>query len=142
MATQKILVEINLTSNAVILGIEGDEHPFELYRTAGVPLSLSTDDEGVSRIDLTHEYVRASQTYDLSYVYLKELSRNALAYSFLPGPGLFSNIPNGKLVNACTRSRPPRDITDSCRVFLNSSEKAQLQWQLEDRFALFEARYN
>jgi adenosine deaminase len=142
MAAQKILVEINLTSNAVILGIEGDEHPFELYRSAGVPLSLSTDDEGVSRIDLTHEYVRASQTYDLGYAYLKELSRNALAYSFLPGPGLFSDIPNGKLVEACSRSRPPRDISDRCRVFLTGSEKAQLQWQLEDRFALFEARYN
>lgn len=142
MAAQKILVEINLTSNAVILEIEGDEHPFELYRTAGVPLSLSTDDEGVSRIDLTHEYVRASQSYDLGYAYLKELSRNALAYSFLPGAGLFSDIPNGKLVKACNRSRPPRDLSDSCRVFLTNSEKAQLQWQLEDKFDVFETRYH
>lgn len=141
MAAQKILVEINLTSNAVILEVEGDEHPFELYRSFGVPLSLSTDDEGVSRIDLTHEYIRASQSYDLGYAYLKELSRNSLAYSFLPGPSLFVDIRSGSMIKACARSRPPRDLADSCRAFLADSEKAQLQWQLEAQFDVFEARY-
>ena len=33
------------------------------YRAAQVPVALSTDDEGVSRIDLTHEYVRAALDY-------------------------------------------------------------------------------
>ena len=142
MAAQKILVEINLTSNAVILGIDGDQHPFELYRSAGIPLSLSTDDEGVSRIDLTHEYIRASQTYDLGYAYLKELSRNSLAYSFLPGRSLFLDIPSGIMIKACARSKPPRDLAEDCGVFLAGSEKAQMQWRLEERFDLFEARYH
>jgi adenosine deaminase len=141
MAEQGILVEINLTSNAVILEVEGDEHPFELYRSRGVPLALSTDDEGVARIDLTHEYVRATQTYDLSYAYLKELSRNALAYSFLPGGSLFSDIPRGRRVKACARDRVERALSDSCSEFLRTSEKARLQWELERRFSQFESNY-
>jgi adenosine deaminase len=34
-------------------------HPFATYRKFGVPVALSTDDEGISRIDLTHEFLRA-----------------------------------------------------------------------------------
>ena len=79
-----MLVEINLTSSAVILGIGGADHPLPIYRKAGVPVALSTDDEGVSRIDLSHEYQRAVQTYDLSYADIKALSYNSLAYAFLP----------------------------------------------------------
>ena len=142
MAEQEILVEINLTSNAVILGIEGDQHPFDLYRSRGVPLALSTDDEGVARIDITHEYVRATQSYNLSYDYLKELSRNALAYSFLPGDSLFDDVPRAKRVKPCARDRLERGLSASCQAFMAGSEKARLQWQLEERFKEFEARYN
>ncbi|HVH72830.1 MAG TPA: adenosine deaminase, partial [Candidatus Dormibacteraeota bacterium] len=59
MARYHVMVEISLTSNDVILGVSGKDHPFPLYRQFGVPVALATDDEGVSRIDLTHEYVRA-----------------------------------------------------------------------------------
>ncbi|MFK8047975.1 MAG: adenosine deaminase [Halioglobus sp.] len=141
MAAEKILVEINLTSNAVILEVEGDNHPFTLYREQGVPLALSTDDEGVARIDLTHEYQRATQTYDLSYSYLKELSRNALAYSFLPGDSLFASVPKGKKVRACAKQKTHRALSDHCASFLAENEKARMQWQLEKRFAEFEASY-
>jgi adenosine deaminase len=65
MATRHVMVEINLTSNALILGVSGKSHPLPIYRESGVPLALSTDDEGVSRINLTHEYVQAVQTYGL-----------------------------------------------------------------------------
>ncbi|MEH6590226.1 MAG: hypothetical protein V7746_08225 [Halioglobus sp.] len=139
MAKDNIAVEINLTSNAVILGIEGDDHPFELYRQAGVPLTLSTDDEGVARIDLTHEYIKAAQSYDLSYDYLKELSRNALAYSFLPGANLFVDVPKAKRVKQCYRDRPERTLSNACADFMSGSEKARLQWQLEQRFVAFES---
>ncbi len=46
MADKHVLVEINLTSNADILGVSGKHHPFQLYRKFGVPVALSTDDEG------------------------------------------------------------------------------------------------
>ena len=83
LARRDVLVEINLTSSDVILGVTGDAHPFPVYRAAGVATALSTDDEGVSRIDLTHEYLRAVLTYDLSWADVVELSRNSLRYAFL-----------------------------------------------------------
>ena len=83
MAKRKILVEICLTSNDVILGVKGDNHPLPIYRKYKVPVALATDDEGVSRSDMTHEYLRATETYNLSYVDLKRMARQSLEYSFL-----------------------------------------------------------
>jgi adenosine deaminase len=82
LAERDILIEINLTSNDVILGVEGKNHPLPVYMAAGVPVALSTDDEGVSRIDLTHEYQRAVQTFGFSYAEIKQLSYNSLTYAF------------------------------------------------------------
>lgn len=84
MAARHVMVEINLTSNDVILGVSGKQHPFPIYRQFGVPVALSTDDEGVSRIDLTHEYVRAVEIYNLSYLDLKQMVRAGIEHSFLP----------------------------------------------------------
>ncbi len=83
------MVEINLTSNVGILGVSGKQHPLPIYLKYDVPVALSTDDEGVSRIDLTHEFVRAVETYDLSYSDLKRLVRTSLEHSFLPGASLW-----------------------------------------------------
>ena len=134
-------MEINLTSNAVILGLAGGDHPFELYRQYGVPLALSTDDEGVARIDLTHEYQRAVQTYKLSYDDIKALSRNALAYSFLPGANLFADLQKEQRIKDCKKDNPGVSVSDNCKAFLGNSEKARLQWALEQRFISFEANY-
>ena len=65
------MTEINLTSNDVILGVTKPWHPLPIYRAAGVPVALSTDDEGVSRINITHEYTRAALDFNLSYLDLK-----------------------------------------------------------------------
>jgi adenosine deaminase len=48
MGKRHVLVEINLTSNDLILGVRGREHPLRAYMHAGVPAALSTDDEGVA----------------------------------------------------------------------------------------------
>jgi adenosine deaminase len=84
MAARKIAVEINLTSNAITHGLEGAGHPVSLYRAARVPIVLSADDEGVFRIDLTHEYMRAATEQHFTYPDLKEVSRNGIRCSFLP----------------------------------------------------------
>jgi adenosine deaminase len=86
MKQRHIAVEINLTSNDLILGVRGANHPLPVYRKYGVPIVLSTDDEGVSRTHLTQEYQRAVLTYGLSYADLKTIVRNSIEYSFLP-PG-------------------------------------------------------
>jgi adenosine deaminase len=85
MAKKKVLVEICLTSNDVILGVSGDRHPLPVYVKYGVPVALATDDLGVSRTDMTHEYLRAVETYGLSYRELKKMARDSLEHSFLPG---------------------------------------------------------
>ena len=134
MAAKKIAVEINLTSNEISPGVKGGEHPLHTYMKAGVPWSLSADDEGVFRIDLTHEYVRAALEQRLTYADLKLSARNGLEYSFLPGASLWLQKPGGAKVAACAKSGA------ICDSFLNGSEKARLQARLEAEFAGFETR--
>lgn len=86
MRRERVLVEIALSSNDLILGVRGLDHPLPVYLRAGVPVALVTDDEGVSRIDLTHEYERAVRSYGFDYRALKRFARNALEYAFLPPP--------------------------------------------------------
>jgi hypothetical protein len=141
MARRGVLVEINLTSNAVILGVEGARSPFPTYRAAGVPVALSTDDEGVSRIDLTHEYQRAVETFDLPYATLKELSRNSLEYSFLPGASLWQSPAYAAFAPPCADDTPTRAPSAACQALLDSSARGRLQWRLEAAFVRFEAGY-
>lgn len=140
MAAKRVMVEINLTSNAEILGVTGAQHPFMDYRRAGVPVALSTDDAGVERIDLTHEYLRAAETYGLSYADLKDLARNSLEYAFLPGASLWQGVAPFTAVAACAGDAPGiAQPSPPCRDFLASSERATEQWRLEREFADFEA---
>ncbi len=144
MADRHTMVEINLTSNAVILGITGDEHPFMLYRKMGVPVALSTDDEGVSRIDLTHEYVRAADTYPLTYQDFKLLARTSIEHAFLPGASLWQRFTPEHLdtpVAACRGQLGQAEPTGVCATLIHSSQKAQQEWDLERRFHLFEASF-
>ena len=83
MRTRPVVVEINLSSNAIILGVHGKNHPLATYLAAGVPVVLSTDDAGVSRINMTNEYFRAVHDQGLDYPTLKAIARNALIHSFL-----------------------------------------------------------
>ena len=141
MAAKRVMVEINLTSNDVILGIKGEHHPFSLYRRFGVPVALSTDDEGISRIDLTHEYLRAVESYDLSYADLKHIVRNSLEYSFLPGASLWASQDYARLASACESDAAAEKPSSACEAFLKGSEKAAQQWELEKRFRVFEAGF-
>jgi len=108
-----------------------------------VPVALSTDDEGVSRIDMTHEYVRAAETYALSYVDLKQMVRAGLEHNFLPGTSLWRE-PDvfTRSVAACAQGTIGAAApSEKCAAFLKSSEKAQQQWELERRFREFEASF-
>ncbi|OLD16369.1 MAG: adenosine deaminase, partial [Acidobacteria bacterium 13_1_40CM_3_56_11] len=141
MATNHVMVEISLTSNDVILGVSGKDHPFLMYRMFGVPVALATDDEGVSRIDSTHEFVKAVQTYDLHYADLKQMVRTSLEHSFLRGASLWS-APDAftRVVSACAQDLLGAEKYSSrCADFLGSNEKASEQWELERRFRAFEA---
>lgn len=143
MADRNLLVEIALTSNDMILGVSGDDHPLPIYMKYGVPVALATDDEGVSRSDMTHEYLRAVETYNLSYVEVKRMARQSLEHSFLPGQSLWTDT---KLVfrmaPACAGDAPGSEKSSAaCEQFLTASERARMQWKLEGEFAKFEKKY-
>ncbi|MFD4692790.1 adenosine deaminase [Streptomyces sp. NPDC058463] len=139
MARRQIAVEVPLTSNAQILQVEGKEHPFPVYRAYGVPVVLATDDPGVSRTDISHEYRRAARTYGLGYPELKDLARASLEYAFLPGRSLWRPDPVRKgfrLVDECRSLESTR-----CARLLANSPKARLEARQERSFRAFEARY-
>jgi adenosine deaminase len=141
MAVKHIMVEVNLTSNDVILDITGADHPLHAYLASHVPFALSTDDEGVSRIDLTHEYVKAADEQDLTYTELKQSARASLEHSFLPGESLyvtpddFTHRKSACAAPIASSSQP----SSACARLLGSSDKAAQQWELERRFAAFES---
>jgi adenosine deaminase len=144
MADRHVMVEINLTSNADILGVTGNRHPFMLYRKMGVPVALSTDDEGVERIDLTHEYVRAAVTYPLTYLDFKLMARTSIEHAFLPGASLWQRFTPEHLdtpVAACRGQLGNAQPTGACAALVHSSQKARQEWELERRFHLFEAGF-
>ena len=118
MAARRVLVEINLTSNEDVLGVSGKNHPFPVYRKFGVPVALSTDDEGIERIDLTREYVRVS------------------------GVSLWAGPDFARLADACGGDVAGADKASSAsETFLKGSEKAEQQWELEKRFQAFEGGF-
>jgi len=141
MVDRHVMVEINLSSNEAILGVAGDAHPFPVYRAVHVPVALSTDDEGVGRIDLTHEYVRAAIDYGLTYRDLKQLARTSMEHDFLPGASLWAKPDDFRqMVGAC-RAEFDGETPSTCDDFLRSSQKAAAQWELERRFRAFEAKF-
>ncbi|PWF40345.1 adenosine deaminase [Massilia glaciei] len=83
MRERGVPVEVNLTSNAFISGIRDENHPVTLYRKYGVPMVISTDDAGVTRHNLSREYVLFASRYKPAYAEIKKISYNSLRYAFL-----------------------------------------------------------
>jgi adenosine deaminase len=121
-----------------------------MYRQYNVPVALTTDDEGVARIDLTHEYVRAVAEFHLTYPELKDMVRTGLEHNFLPGESLWQQPPASATKARATYTRPVAACvgqlgkdqpTGKCADFLKGSEKATQQFELERRFKAFEASF-
>jgi adenosine deaminase len=139
MAARHVLVEINLTSNDLILGVAGRDHPLAAYLKAGVPVALSTDDEGVSRSDMTHEYLRAVRDQHVTYADLMRMARLSLEHSFLPGASLWRKTSPFAMTRACADDRVDAATPSArCAALLQTSEKARLEWEFERRTAAFE----
>lgn len=75
------------------------------------------------RTGLTEQFVLAVRRHGLNYSQLKQLARNSLSYSFLPGESLWRPEANAAIQPACTRD-----------AFGSSS----LQWSLEADLLHFE----
>jgi hypothetical protein len=141
MRDRGVLVEVCLSSNDQILEVSGAAHPLNAYLAHGVPVALATDDQGVSRSSLAGEYLRAARDQLLSYRQLKALARNSLQHAFLPGASLWTAAATATPVADCA----PSDTAAvggtpdaACAAFLAASERARMQWKLEERFLTFE----
>ncbi len=77
------VIEINFSSNEFILGVKGDRHPYGIYSKYDIPLVIATDDSGVSRNNLTNEYMLLATRYHPSYERVKSYVYNSIKYSFL-----------------------------------------------------------
>jgi adenosine deaminase len=102
-----------------------------------VPVALATDDPGVSRDDMTNQYMRAVQDQGLTYEQLKQIARNSLEYSFVEGESLWKNHSYDDRAEACDHDESPQ-----CSSFLARNTKARLEHDLELRFRDFEAKYS
>ncbi len=141
MAQKNVLVETCPTSNEMILGVNGAGHPLPMYLKYGVPVAIGTDDEGVARSDMDEEFLRAIESYGLSYAELKQMVRNSLEHAFVPGASLWSDAKSFRRAQ-CQNDRPGAaedSLSASCRQFLQSSQRARLQWKLEQELAAFES---
>jgi adenosine deaminase len=136
MSSRHVAVEVCLTSNDVILGVSGKNHPLRYYLAAGVPVALATDDPGVSRDDMTNQYMRAVQDQGLDYVTLKRLARNSLEYSFAEGESLWVGRDYSKMNAACADAS-----SSTCKTFLAANTKARVEWRLEQRLREFEGKW-
>lgn len=136
MVDRAIAVEINLTSNHLIFDVHGNQHPLNFYLQHHVPVVLSTDDEGILRTDLTHEYLTAVRDHHVDYATLKQINRNTLTYGFIPGTSIWADARSAQPVLECQELS-----SKSCQKFIKSNPKAQLQWQLEQQLTKFEQPY-
>lgn len=79
----KMPIEINLSSNLRLTKVEAlSKHPFLKYLRLGLPVSLSTDDEGIFEIDINHECEIAINDSDVTYFEMRQMAINSIETSF------------------------------------------------------------
>jgi adenosine deaminase len=81
---RQIPIEINLSSNIKLQAISDiRQHPFLTYLRLGLPVSLSTDDEGIFQTDINNECVVAVGQTDVTYYEYKEMAFNSIRTAFV-----------------------------------------------------------
>jgi adenosine deaminase len=140
MAEEPVAIEINLVSNAQLLGIAGDAHPLPLYVERHVPVVLATDDPGIMRTTLTEQYRLAALDYPrFRYADLRTFNRNSLEYSFLTGSSIWEDP--GHYEHPVMECRAPKGVFDlsRCEAWAKDhGDKAQIQVRFEQRLQAFE----
>jgi hypothetical protein len=82
-----VAIETNLTSNLRLRYVERlADHPFLDFLRLGLPVSLSTDDEGMLETDISRECGLAVDGSDIHYAELRSLMIHSLATSFAEEP--------------------------------------------------------
>ena len=139
LARRNVMIEICLTSNDTILGIKKEKHPLTIYLEHGVPVALATDDEGVARSEISREYSKAAEEHGLGYIQLKTMARTSLHHAFLAGGSLWADARKFIPVPQCAKDvAKTSEASGACKQYLAASEKARLQWKLEQDLKSFE----
>lgn len=144
MKNFKIPVEICLSSNEIILGVKGKDHPFNLYKKNNVPIVICTDDEGISRSNIIMEYFKAVSRYDLSYRELKKIIKNSLEFSFLEGESLYKDKDVDIYREEFEKLNSLEEIEKleiKNRKFIDDNKKLKMQLELEKKLLKFEIEY-
>lgn len=80
---KNIAIEINLESNEVILNTNPKNHPLTFYLENNIPITISTDDEGVLRSSLTNQYMLlVKYAPSITFKKVKSIVYNSIEYSF------------------------------------------------------------
>ncbi len=142
LSRRNVMVEVCLTSNDVILGVRGKYHPLSMFLKYGVPVALATDDPGVARSEMWREYLKAVDEHALGYTQLKTMARTSLEHAFLTGASLWADARKFTTVPQCVGDRPGgRAMSAACRRFISGSDRAKVQWELEEAISGFESEY-
>lgn len=141
LARRKVRLELCPSSSFNILGIKLKEHPVKDWRkNPDVDISINTDDAAVNRTTLTNEYLLYVDAFKPIYEELRSLVRGASEGIFESGESIYVKENGRYLVKPefqCIfdSTELPTDIDDR----IKKSEKAQVQWDLEKRFLVFES---
>lgn len=141
MAARGVLVEANILSNQSILEVRPEDHPYAWLRQKKVPVALSTDDAGITRTELSDDYAAAVRN-GASYADLRTAARNAIAFSFLSGEGLWLDPNTYARPNpACAGQIGAAEPLGACADLVAHSDKAREQWRHERLLKAFESRF-
>jgi hypothetical protein len=139
LARRNVMIEICLTSNDTILGIRKEQHPLTTYLEYGVPVALATDDEGVARSEISREFLKAAEEHGLGYIQLKKMALYEPSTRFWAEP--LGDARKFIPVPQCTKNvEMMSELSGACKQYVASSEKARLQWKLEQEFKSFESQ--
>ncbi|MFC3095620.1 adenosine deaminase [Alteromonas sediminis] len=84
LAKHEIGIESCPTSNYQTATVQDTaNHPMKAFLQRGIPVTLSTDDPGVSAIDLAHEYKVAKDVIGLTDAELAQIQKNGVEQAFL-----------------------------------------------------------
>jgi len=84
LSSNQIGIESNLTSNVQTTTVpDYASHPIKTFLQSGIKASLSTDDPGISAIDINYEYNIAAVKAGLSAEEIHQSQKNALECAFL-----------------------------------------------------------
>ena len=81
-----IPLEVCPTSNLQVCSFMNDyaDHPLKRYFDRGIPITLSTDNRLMSRVDLTHEYEALQEAFAFTRDDIRRFVENGIAAAFAP----------------------------------------------------------